>query len=329
MAQIIEDIDMEIEIDESVGSENSANVEEDEIFETVKTAMKMMDAKKIVKIITYGANLLSSMENGAPKVPRPQTDGQLKARAWEKYVLERCQRDGWGEFTHESKTGKVTQYAGAGLSEDGKVVFCDTGKPFMNKHAKIYASMVRETEWYADFELQYVPSDVVAKPKMSAEEKEAEKKRKAEEAAAAKEAEKQRRAAERQAEKERKLEEKRIALAAEEAKKREGLAKIKVLVPPVIPVAKPKAAVAAPVVKAAPKPVEVKPVVSVVKKVPAKKVTWVKPANGEMGEFEISGHSYWRDADDYLFENHNGEVGEFAGQFVNGKIDDSVENPFQ
>jgi hypothetical protein len=44
--------------------------------------------------------------------------------------------------------------------------------------------------------------------------------------------------------------------------------------------------------------------------------------------FEIGGKSFWRDAEDYLFENHNGVVGDFAGQFINGKIDDTVANPF-
>jgi hypothetical protein len=340
MAHIIEDEDMEIEIEESEHSEHSEHSEVAEgNLELVNEASKSLTKAEMVKHITFCAKMLAQMEISTSKTPRLQSSAQLKARAWEQWVLNRCNRDGWDEFTHESKVnGKVTHYAGAGLAEDGKIVFCDTGKAFMNKHAKIYASLVRNSDWYTEFESEYVPSEAptaVVKAKMTEEERAAEKARKTAEAAQKREEKRLAAAAAKQAEKERILEEKRLAAAAEEAKKKEQLSKIRKLLQPMGPVVKSvaAAAVAAPV-KTVPKPALAKVAAPAAPAAPvplAKKVTWVKPENGEMGEFEVGGKKFWRDGDDYLFENNHDKVGDFVGQFnpKTGKIDDTVPNPFE
>jgi hypothetical protein len=228
------------------------------------------------------------------------------------------------------------------LTEDGQIVFLATGKPFNRVHANIYSSLMKNTEWYAEFEATYRPDmelvaaapaeNKAAEKERKKAEKEAEKARKdAEKAEAAKlkKAESERKKQEAQdkkdEEKNRKLEEKRLKEELKAAEAKAVLDKIKPLAVPAVLAAKaaPIAAKAAPI-KTAAKAAPIAALTPIApKKAAAPLEAWERPAKGASKLFVFKGIQYARDHNDDLYEFKDGAIGEYCGRFINGEIDDS------
>ena len=161
-----------------LNDEDHENGAEKSVWDFMVKGLQTLNLKQTVKFIKLATDELARLSSGERKAPAVAKPHFVKARAWASWVFDRCSREGWEAFTHTSKTtGKVTEYSGAALTEDGQIVFLATGKPFNRVHANIYSSLMKNTEWYAEFEATYHP-DVELVAAAPAENKAAEKERK-------------------------------------------------------------------------------------------------------------------------------------------------------
>lgn len=279
------------------------NMSQAEIIAEMKALMKVLEKKEKAQ-----TKLVEKIEEKkvAAAPARGVRPAQLDKNAkWVEYVHEHILANGWEAFVHTERHGKGmadVEYPESVLmpTEDGEAYFfegSDGEQPNLS-HAmtlsKIYK--VQKPELYAEFEAEYVPVAApgaavasAAKPprvSMTLEEKlqeKLEKERMKLEEKEEKKAERERVRAEKKAEKE---EEKRLEKMAKEMAKAAKVPKgaVKVVLPKVVKVAVPKAAVASSslVPKAIARPVAAKP-------------AWVAPPKGEMTRVRINGIAYYVD----------------------------------
>ena len=303
-------------------------------------------------------------ENG-PKKPTPFQ--LQKPTAWVRFTLQHAQEHGWEEFIiTNKKSGEEILMPASEVNDEGKHVY-PNGKEMILTHAmslskQRWAPKAEEgtheelyTEFLAEFEAAaaaaaaapeeeapewLVPPTIVRK---TAEEKAAEME--------AKKAEIEAKKAEKKEERERAKEEAKAAKEAEKAAAK--AAKAEKVPKAAVKVVKAAPKAVAKVIKEAPKAAE--KVVNVVssgkeeattprmvspprvapvkaaKKLSTANATaavWTCPADGAVHPWTYKGLPYLRNSDDQVWKKDaEGGCGDWCGVFVNGSIDDSVEEP--
>jgi hypothetical protein len=298
-------------------------------------------AREAIQLLEKGPTATTKRVGTHPKGVAPPH--LAKASAWGQYFLKYHTENGWDEIRVEDKKKQLLEYAASKL-EDGKHVFSDTGKPMLHAIAMKLANTdaMMSTDLYREWEEGYIAAGGIVKPKISEEEKaaqEAEAKAEKERVAAEKKADAERKKAEKleqhkrevaeRAEARKKASEEKKA-AKEEAdraeKERKAREKEVKVIPEVLKVAAAKPLPAAQPAQPA------QPTVTMTPKAPVrpKKVVeeWVPPAEGETKEFKYDGIRYWRDSEDYMWLNEDGQMGPYMGQLQNGVLNTEVADPF-
>ena len=327
------------------------SLETEELFKMSKAVTAEIERR------TKGAKGRAPKKTGS--MPKGQVPPQLrKPRKWVEYVLADARKNGWSSYTvYQARKNKETgekeeeeiEMPGSETNEDGVHVFegsitekAPKGKMFIQKDAmslsKQYWTVKTQTgsrqDLYEAFDEAYeddtesvasASSDTVV-VRMTAAEKAKEKERLKEEKVKEKERLKEEKAAEK----------KRLAEEKAAEKKREKEASGKQAAKPTM--TKVKAAISEPsepkepakaAVAAVSTPVKKEP-----KKVPAapkkkKEEEWTCPNDGMVHEWTHDGTIYLRNADGEIWENDDGELGAWVGQWDAKKkeIDTNATEP--
>jgi len=263
-------------------------------LEAILNGIAELEHAELFKVMNTTLKLLQKSD-AAPKKKGSMPTGVIppqleKNLLWVDFVQIYGKANGWESFSTTNKKGETTVYE-ASVEKDGAYTFPD-GKSLTKKHSMSLSKLwkAEQPELYSEFEAKYASGDVAIKPKVAKTEEEL------------------------AAEKVQKAEQRKIVAAEKKA---------------AVAVEKGEAKVAAEKPKRVTKTEAVAPV-KPAKPAAKAKVTkdWSCANDGRAYEFNFGGKSYMRNFDNEMWENEDGAVGEWAGVFANGKIDDSVADPY-